>query len=76
MNEYKGVVVEKANISDIGEIIRIIQSRCKWLDDNCINQWNVTRTYGKQYYEQKINEGKFYIVKLGEKIVRNFYASV
>ena len=61
MNEYKGVVVEKANISDIGEIIRIIQSRCKWLDDNCINQWNVTRTYGKQYYEQKINEGKFYI---------------
>lgn len=56
MNEYKGVVVEKANISDIGEIIRIIQSRCKWLDDNCINQWNVTRTYGKQYYEQKINE--------------------
>ena len=54
MNEYKGVVVEKANISDIGEIIRIIQSRCKWLDDNCINQWNVTRTYGKQYYEQKI----------------------
>ncbi len=76
MNEYKGVVVEKANISDIGEIIRIIQSRCKWLDDNCINQWNVTRTYGKQYYEQKINEGKFYIAKLGEKIVRNFYASV
>ena len=60
MNEYKGVVVEKANISDIGEIIRIIQSRCKWLDDNCINQWNVTRTYGKQYYEQKINlEKKF-----------------
>ena len=44
MNEYKGVVVEKANISDIGEIIRIIQSRCKWLDDNCINQWTVTRT--------------------------------
>ncbi|CDD17273.1 MAG: hypothetical protein ACLUF5_04685 [Clostridia bacterium] len=76
MNEYKGVVVEKANISDIGEIIRIIQSRCKWLDDNCINQWNVTRTYGKQYYEQKINEGKFYIAKLSEKIVRNFYASV
>lgn len=76
MNEYKGAVVEKANISDIGEIIRIIQSRCKWLDDNCINQWNVTRTYGKQYYEQKINEGKFYIAKLGEKIVRNFYASV
>ena len=76
MNEYKGVVVEKANISDIGEIIRIIQSRCKWLDDNCINQWNVTRTYGKQYYEQKINEGKFYIATLSEKIVRNFYASV
>ena len=76
MNEYKGVVVEKANISDIGEIIRIIQSRCKWLDDNCINQWNVTRTYGKQYYEQKINEGKFYIAILSEKIVRNFYASV
>ena len=76
MNEYKGVVVEKANISDIGEIIRIIQSRCKWLDDNCINQWNVTRTYGKQYYEQKINEGKFYIAKLREKPVRNFYASI
>ena len=76
MNEYKGVVVEKANISDIGEIIRIIQSRCKWLDDNRINQWNVTRTYGKQYYEQKINEGKLYIAKLSEKIVRNFYASV
>ena len=76
MNEYKGVVVEKANISDIGVIIRIIQSRCKWLDDNCINQWNVTRTYGKQYYEQKINEVKFYIAKLSEKIVRNFYASV
>ena len=76
MNEYKGDVVEKANISDIGEIVRIIQSRCKWLDDNCKNQWNVTRTYGKQYYEQKINEGKFYIAKLSEKIVRNFYASV
>ena len=47
MNEYKGVVGRKKNISDIGEIIRIIQSRCKSLDDNCINQWNVTRTYSE-----------------------------
>ena len=76
MSNYSKIVVEKAIKSNVDEIYSIIQKRCEWLDNKNINQWNVTRTYGKDYYIQKINEGKFYVAKLGEKVVRYIYASI
>ena len=76
MNKYIQMIVKKAELSDAIAIMNIIQKRCKWLDENNINQWNTTRTYAQEYYEQKIKEGKFYVAILDEKIIRDIYASV
>lgn len=68
----KNVIIRKAVLEDIESIISLIKMRCEWLDENNINQWKVTRTYGKDYYINKINDGKFYVATLNGKICGAF----
>lgn len=68
-NEVK---LRKATDSDVYDIYKIIQNRCKWLDEKSIEQWNVTRTYKHDYYLEKIKDGKIYVAVYNEKIVGVF----
>ena len=75
MDRYEGLSIRKANIPEAEAIMAIIQNRCKWLDENNIEQWNTTRTYKKDYYIQRIKEDKFHVATLEEKIVRDIHDS-
>ena len=71
MNQNE-LFLRRAIVSDAHYIMNIIQNRCKWLSDNNIEQWNVTKTYNIDYYLGKINDEKFYVAVQDGKIVGTF----
>ena len=75
MINYEEVVVRKATIYEVDAIMDIIHNRCDWLDSKHIEQWNVTRTYKKIYYMERVKEEMFYVAIYNGVIARNFYAS-
>ena len=72
MQNYHNVIIRKAKKDDVNDIVNIIKERCKWLDEKNIEQWNVTRTYGTEYYLKKIKNGSMYVAVLDDRIVGNF----
>ena len=62
--------ITKPSIDDIDEIMSLIDSRIKWMDEVGINQWNKTHyfeRYPKEYFINNIDY--FYIAKKENKIV-------
>ena len=72
MIEYNDITIRKAEPSDVNHIYNIIQNRCRWLDENDIEQWNVTRTYKQDYYLEKVKDEKLYVALYNNKIIGLF----
>lgn len=55
-----------AKIGDIKSYHDIIVSRCKWLEDNGVNQWkpwSYPIRYSIQYFEEQININRLFVIK-------------
>ena len=69
---YEEITIRKAVLEDVEKIFLLMQKTIKWLNDNNIDQWNVTRTYGKEYYIKKVFEGKYYVATVNNEICGSF----
>ncbi len=72
INNDDDIMLRKATYSDVNQIYNIIQSRCKWLDENNIEQWNVTRTYKLEYFLDKIKDERIYVATYQNKVIGLF----
>lgn len=58
--------IEKAKEDDLEEYHEIILSRCKWFEDNKINQWKIHSypvRFDVSYFKKQMKENKLFIAK-------------
>ncbi len=70
------IILKKATIDDIDEIINLYAERMNWFKENGIKQWSKYLTnHPKEQFIQVIVNGDFYILKKGNEIIAGFEVS-
>ncbi len=70
------MIIEKATIKDIDEIINLYAERMQWFKDNNIKQWSKYLTnHPKEQFIKVIEAGNYYILKIDNEIVAGFEVS-
>lgn len=67
--------IELAKVEDLDEFHEIIVSRCKWFEDNKINQWKINsypKRYDITYLKNQMKENKLFIAKKDGIVVGGF----
>ena len=67
--------IEKAKEDDLEEYYKIILSRCKWFEDNKINQWKIHSypvRFDVSYFKKQMKENKLFIAKKDGVVVGGF----
>ena len=67
--------IEKAKEDDLEEYHKIILSRCKWFEDNKINQWKIHSypvRFDVSYFKKQMKENKLFIAKKDGVVVGGF----
>ena len=68
-------IIKLANKDDIPSILEILQQRCKWLEENKIEQWeneSYTELYNADYFIEVMNIYKLYVVKELNEVIGVF----
>jgi ribosomal protein S18 acetylase RimI-like enzyme len=69
MTKKKEYIFQLAQYDDIKDILALIESRIKWMDEKGIEQWNKTdylHCYPKEYFEECISRKELYVLKVQE----------
>ena len=70
------IILKKATMDDIDEIINLYAERMNWFKENGIKQWSKYLTnHPKEQFIQVIENGDFYILKKENEIVAGFEVS-
>ena len=67
--------IEKAKEDDLEEYHKIIISRCKWFEDNKINQWKIHSypvRFDVSYFKKQMKENKLFVAKKDGVVVGGF----
>lgn len=71
--------VQLAKENEISEILEIIKERCKWFEENKIDQWGswyYEELYDEKYFKKMMKKYPLYIVKQENEIIGAFLLKI